>query len=234
MSRSKAEVADTKGVRDRLRRFVKEWFSDWNDFTEKLVVPRTTSDGWRSKKGSSIPDSAWLLRLAQETNLSIDWLLLGEGPMLRQKTAANPREQVRNAIEAELRQTESLPPQLFQGTWDRMSIRADMDRLTIDDVVFRLAVDAVRVRFHETLRLVMHYALVAFVYDSFRRLHMSEEANDATRAEEARRRFQDVLAAPLGNDLNGLWRVLQLHGADLGLLRLPRQERVKSNAPTAK
>lgn len=227
MARSKAASADTAAVRARLRKFVREHYRNWHAFVEQLQVPRTTSDGWKSTKGSSMPDSAWLLRLAQYTNLSVDWLLLGEGTMLRHKPDANtPREQLRRVVEAELRQTENVTPQEFQAAWDRLLLRSDFE--VVDELVFEVAVDAVRQRFRETLRLVRHYALVVFVYQSFRNLHIAEEAKDPKRAQEARQRFEEVMAVPLDGDLDDLWRMFTLHAAEVGLLRPPRDLTLKA------
>jgi hypothetical protein len=64
-----------------------------------LPVNRQTLAGWRKRE--SVP-YVECIKLSQERGLSLDWLLTGEGPMLRGQSAqatvassepANPREQ---------------------------------------------------------------------------------------------------------------------------------------------
>ena len=214
MGRSKVRASDAAAIRDRLSEFVKKHYSSANDFEQRLQVPKSTCDTWRSAGGTSIPDTYWLFRIAQESNLSIDWLLLGQGPMLRHRSAQTPVEQLRRAVEAELRQTEGLPPDEFEAAWDRLIVRGDFQAM--DEQVFKLAVEGVRERFHEQLRLARHYAGLAWVYEAFRHLHEAEMARDPERAEQARRRFVQLLAVPLDGDMEALWRIFNVQRAELG------------------
>ncbi len=194
MPKSKVTPRDAKGIRDRLKGFARRYGS-WAEFLRRLKVPRTTGIAWSRLGSPGVPEVPILLRLAREANINLNWLLLGEGPELRERQADDPAERVKAALEAELRQSEDATPEEFQAAWDRMMLRGDWS--TVEDVVLKLAVEGVRPRFQENLRLVRHYAGLALIYNDLVRVLEAYKTIDPARAEPLIRRVERLLSAPL-------------------------------------
>jgi hypothetical protein len=102
---------------------------------------------------------------------------------------------VKAALEAELRQSEDANPAEFQAAWDRMMFRGDWSK--VEDVVLKLAVDGVRPRFQENLRLVRHYAGLVHVYNGLREVLEAYSAKDPKRAAPLIRQVERLLSEPL-------------------------------------
>ena len=194
LPKSKVTPRDARGVRDRLKGFARRYGS-WAEFLRRLKVPRTTGIAWSRLSTPGVPEVPFLLRLAREGNVNLNWLLLGEGPELRERQAEDPAERVKAALEAELRQSEDANPEEFQAAWDRMMLRGDWSK--VEDVVLKLAVDGVRPRFQENLRLVRHYAGLAHVYNGLRQVLEAYSARDPKRAAPLIRQVELLLARPL-------------------------------------
>ena len=194
MPKSKVAPRDAKGIRDRLKAFAGRYGS-WAKFLHRLRVPRTTGIAWSRVGSPGVPEVPFLLRLAREGNVNLNWLLLGEGPVLRERPADDPAERVKAALEAELRQSEDASPEEFQAAWDRMMFRGDWSK--VEDVILKLAVDGVRPRFHENLRLVRHYAGLAHVYNGLRQVLEAYSARDPKRAAPLIKQVERLLAEPL-------------------------------------
>jgi len=92
-----------------------------------------------------------LLRLARETGLNLNWLLLGEPPELRITPQANPVEQVYAVIEAELRASEHVRAADFDFAWTQIKAHSDTANAHKDTVV-GLAVDGVRSVFQKMVQ----------------------------------------------------------------------------------
>lgn len=194
MPKSKVTPRDAKSIRDRLKAFARRYGS-WAEFLRRLKVPRTTGIAWSRQSSPGVPEVPFLLRLAREANVSLNWLLLGEGPELRERSADDPAERVKAALEAELRQSEDANAEEFQAAWDRMMLRGDWSE--VEDVVLKLAVDGVRPRFQENLRLVRHYAGLAHVYNGLRDVLEAYNAADPKRAAPLLKQVERLLSEPL-------------------------------------
>jgi len=158
--RSRVKGQDAKAISQRLKDFVAKRYGSWEAFYKGLSISRTTADAWRGKT-PSVPDPLFLLHLGREANVNLDWLLLGRGHELFEYSADTPAERVENAIEAELRNTEDATFGEFGAAWDRLHYRGDFSQR--ENVVLQLAVEGVRPRFQENLRMVRHYAGVMHV-----------------------------------------------------------------------
>lgn len=194
MPKSKVTPRDAKSIRDRLKAFAGRYGS-WAEFLRRLKVPRTTGIAWSRLDRPGVPEVPFMLRLAREANINLNWLLLGEGPELRERTTDDPAERVKAALEAELRQSEDASSEEFRAVWDRMMVRGDWSK--VEDVVLKLAVDGVRPRFQENLRLVRHYAGLAHVYNGLRELLEAYNAKDPKRAAPLIRQVERLLSEPL-------------------------------------
>lgn len=69
-----------------------------------IGVGHSTASAWFSKD-PTIPDTVWLMRLADRQRLSIDWLLFNEGEMLRAEGSPGRSvwQRLRSTLMAELR-----------------------------------------------------------------------------------------------------------------------------------
>lgn len=100
----KRESSLPREIRERLREYVRD-YCDGNssEFARRMGVARTTVTGWFSDKPHT-PDIGQLVALATNGNINLNWLLVGELPVLR--GAPHPDEQVpqrfRAAIVAQL------------------------------------------------------------------------------------------------------------------------------------
>lgn len=116
-SRERQEVGGRRPVRrkdalaisNRLREYIEGRYGKRYQFIKKKrddgkEWAHSTVMGW-FRKDPRVPDTAQLLRLAREENLSLDWLLLGHGPTLRQGPVQPDAldECLRSHVVAELR-----------------------------------------------------------------------------------------------------------------------------------
>lgn len=198
MPRTSPSREDAKAISRRLKEFAQGRFGTWERFYTQLHVKRTTAVAWCSKD-PSVPDAAALLDLARKTNLSLNWLLLGEGPELR---IDPPRgdldaDKVEAVIQAELRQSGGADgEQEFEGAWMAMKVREDFTQFKRPDVILHLAVEGVRPRFDEALRAVRHYAKFARVMNTLPAA--AEHAGNPARAAKIRQLFREI-GVPLIN-----------------------------------
>src|SRR5574341_519710 len=92
------------GFQDRARKAIKHRFGSVYAFEKRGVIPKPTIRGWLREKKPRLPFTPALLTLAQQTDASLNHLLLNEGPPLRGQIAT-PQDleaNVRAHIEAEL------------------------------------------------------------------------------------------------------------------------------------
>jgi len=81
--RRKVPAPEATRICARLRQFVREHYGTLYELREVIGLPKSTMQGWTRSKGPQTPDTATLLVLAREARLSLNWLLLGEGPERR-------------------------------------------------------------------------------------------------------------------------------------------------------
>jgi hypothetical protein len=153
MPRKRPPNKDAEAICRRLNQFVHQRYGSWAVFEDQFGVARTTRIAWSRRKSPAVPEVAHLLRLARETNLNLNWLLLGEPPDVRVAIAQNPVEQFYAVIEAELRASEHVSPQDFQFAWEQIKAHSDIANQHKDTVV-GLAVDGVRPVFHQMIQWV--------------------------------------------------------------------------------
>lgn len=143
MPKTKVSKDDARAIGERLRDFALRRYESWEEFCRKVGVPRTTGIAW-AKKEPSVPEGRSLLELARKTNLNLNWLLLGEGPELREKEATTDRGQLLAAIQAQLRATTDASDDEHEAVWERM--------LKHSTAILRLAVEGVRPQYREWVK----------------------------------------------------------------------------------
>lgn|SRR5574341_1441878 len=153
MARKRPAARDAEAMSRRLNHFVHQRYGSWAAFEEGFRLARTTRIAWSRRKNPSVPEVAHLLRLARETNLNLNWLLLGEPPELRISAAENLVEQFYAVIEAELRASEPVSNVDFDYAWTQIKAHSDIANRHQDTIV-GLAVDGVRPVFHKILQWV--------------------------------------------------------------------------------
>lgn len=83
MARVRMIKADLTALAERLEEVVRTvMVTSWEGFARRVRVASSTCTGWKNKKNA--PDTAALIRIARASGVSLDWLLLGEGPELRE------------------------------------------------------------------------------------------------------------------------------------------------------
>lgn len=148
MPKAKVPASDAKAISQRLRDFARRRYGSWEEFCTELDVRRTTGIAWTTKD-PSVPEVRHLLNLARKANMSLNWLLLGEGPELREKPTATDRAQLLAAIQAELRATTDAREEEHELVWNRM--------LKLSNEMLKLAVEGVRPQYREWLRQVRQF-----------------------------------------------------------------------------
>ena len=148
MPRQRPTAKDAHAISRRLRHFVQQRYGSWAGFEKRFGVPRTTRLAWSRREQPSVPDVPQLLRLARETGINLNWLLLGEPPDVRITSQPNPVEQLYAVIEAELRASEHVRGADFDFAWTQIKAHSDIADAHKDTIV-GLAVDGVRPVFHQ-------------------------------------------------------------------------------------
>lgn len=100
-----------------------------------------------------------------------------------------PAGQVEAAIEAELRQSEAVTDEEFEAAWDLLTLLQSADG---EYTILRLAVDGVRPRFQECVRLVDHYARLAVLYNHARLVYERSRSFDSQAAEASLQEFRKL------------------------------------------
>lgn len=187
MPKTKVAARDARAITKRLKDFAVRRYGSWAEFLRRLNIGRTTGVAWaRVRRAPSVPEVPLLLRLARETNISLNWLLLGDGSELREGQGISQPGSFEAAIEAEFRQSESLDPEVFEAAWALLMLQGQGEGSSI----LGLAVDGVRSRFRECVRLADHYARLVVIYNHMRIAYELLQSHDAEQAEVSLREFQ--------------------------------------------
>lgn len=143
---------DMRAICDRLRDFVQDHYHGWAELERRLHVPKSTHVQWTRKKDPTIPEVPYLLAIAQDSKLSLDWLLFGEGAPLRTRSAITPEGQALAAVESELRRTTDATQDELDDVWSRLVIY----RTTKHGfrAAFQMAVEGLRPLYDDLLRQV--------------------------------------------------------------------------------
>jgi hypothetical protein len=150
MPRTGLPPHEALGVSRRLKEFATRRFGTFAAFLQRLRVQARTGKTWARRKTPTVPDVPSLVRFARETNLNLNWLLLGEGPEVRLRDATTPDGHLLATIEAELRATEGVTEDEARAVWNRLVIyRAPESGFR---AITFLAVEAVRPLYRELLR----------------------------------------------------------------------------------
>lgn len=93
-----------KEISERLSEFVHQRYDTRHRFEQVEGFNHSTVVSWFNPRRYSTPDTATLVQLAREKNLSLHWLLLGEGPEMRGTTVPTESlwDALRQAVVAEL------------------------------------------------------------------------------------------------------------------------------------
>lgn len=193
MGRAKVGKMDAHAFAMRLKGFAERRYGSWEKFWKEVGFSRTTADAWRGLS-PSVPDPPSLLILARKANINLNWLLLGRGHELFEYPDTSPAERVENAIEAELRHSEKdVTFEEFNAAWERLHYRGDFSQR--EDMVLPLAVEGVRPRFQENLRLVRHYAGVVQVINSIPDALAESGPDGEEKAERVKQLLREALFA---------------------------------------
>jgi len=150
MSRTEGRLrrGDAVAISRRLKKYMRR-FGSQREFARRFDIPRSTLRSWTHREGPAVPDASYLLDLAADGNLSLDWLLLGEGTELRQRHTTTPQAALMAAIAAELKATESADDAAHEQGWARLELYGP-------DAVFSLTVEAVRPVYRQALLDLKH------------------------------------------------------------------------------
>src|SRR5262245_19329894 len=92
MPRSKPSAFEARAISGRLKEFAEQNYESVDGFVRALSLNPSTADAWLDQVTPRVPDSEALLRIGRKTMISLDWLLLGEGPVMRNQLGASPEE----------------------------------------------------------------------------------------------------------------------------------------------
>jgi hypothetical protein len=99
------------------------------------------------------------------------------------------------AIKAKLRPSVDATQEEFDAAWTRMVVDLS-GHVEKDDVVLSLAVEGVRARLEENLRLTRHYASVVGVYDSMCRTYDEYQPIAPDKADVLLTEFKSLAGLP--------------------------------------
>ncbi|MFI5398933.1 MAG: hypothetical protein ACHQ9S_25665 [Candidatus Binatia bacterium] len=133
---------DAVAICRRLKQFGPR-FGTWGQFCLRFDIPRTTLTAWLRMAAPAMPDPGYLLRMARDGNLNLNWLLLGEGTELRERRTETPRGHALAAIAAELRATEPADLADHEQAWAHLAIHSD--------AAFLRAVEAIRPEYRRVI-----------------------------------------------------------------------------------
>lgn len=150
MPRTRLPPREALAVSKRLKEFATRRFGTFAAFLNRLRVPSRTGKSWAKLKTPNVPDVPFLVRCARETNINLNWWLLGEGPEVREREATTPDGHLLATIEAELRATEGVTEDEADAVWNRLVIYRTAES-GYRAITF-LAVEAVRALYRELLR----------------------------------------------------------------------------------
>jgi hypothetical protein len=148
--RTKLPNREALAISKRLKEFATRRFESFAEFLRRHRIQPRTGKSWAKRGTPSVPDVPFLVRFAREANANLNWLLLGEGPDVRQREATTPDGQLLATIEAELRATEGVTEDEAQAVWNHLVIYRTAE-YGYRAITF-LAVEAVRPMYRELLR----------------------------------------------------------------------------------
>ncbi len=140
--RKRLSGLDYSAVRGRLGEYVKKVHGSWPKFGKAMGIPQSTWKGWERRTQGSMPNLAQLIVLVRRSALNLNWLLSGEGPMLRPNDVSTPEGQLVGVLEGYLRSFEGAEPHEALQVWAKMSILVD-DETGLPGI-FRAALEGVR------------------------------------------------------------------------------------------
>lgn len=111
MGRQRVPTSHAYQIRGRLVRFIRLYRQQSTArFADAAGLQQATVRKWLRKDDPVTPDVATLLEVARRTNLSLNYLVLGEGPMLREDHTPGdgPADQFRGQVVARLRAMEAI------------------------------------------------------------------------------------------------------------------------------
>ncbi|MGH8551096.1 MAG: hypothetical protein ACRERU_21330 [Methylococcales bacterium] len=152
MAKRKLEKREALAIRERLKQVVDQIHGgDWNRATRHAGIDRTTALSWRGSERQTVPDVTQLMKLAQRGQVSLDWLFLGKGSMLRcEEVADGVLPALRAMLVAEYTASEAAPTL----TMERAS-SSDWDAaLPPADTLYRLCVEFLRPLVREAMIVV--------------------------------------------------------------------------------
>lgn len=102
--RARPLATDIHAVRRRLESFIRSRYESVYEFTRALGLAPSTVQSWIRREAPKIPDASSLIFLARATGVSLNWLVLGEGPDLLGATATGTElaQDLRSTVVAEL------------------------------------------------------------------------------------------------------------------------------------
>jgi hypothetical protein len=95
------KIPGRKGIAQRLKEHLEVTGQSRAElFEEKLGVASSTAWEWLVLKDPVTPSLDYCIKLAKKENLNLNWLLLGEGPRLRE--VMDPEDSLANRLHAEV------------------------------------------------------------------------------------------------------------------------------------
>jgi transcriptional regulator with XRE-family HTH domain len=102
-------------IRDRLRQHIRERPGRTvHGFEKATGLESKTVEPWLRSENPVIPETVSLIRMAETVNLSIDWLLLGDEPPLRERQSSTIEEKLRARVIAVLRSVTDEPLEVLE------------------------------------------------------------------------------------------------------------------------
>ncbi len=149
MPRERVANKDAVAISRRLKELASHRYKSMAGLTRAYKLAARTAKGWMRKVKPSTPDLPFLVRLARKEEISLDWLLLGDGHMLRpNREVKTPYGHMLSLVETELRRSENPTKDEAARAWAHMvTYRTDSS----DEGIIDLAVGGVRPFYRETL-----------------------------------------------------------------------------------
>ena len=149
MPRKRLILKHRVGISRRLRAFARGNYGSQEEFYRKMGVDSKTGWTWFGKD-PKVPDLPTLARFAEKSNVSLDWLVMGDKPELRRRETTTGTGELLALLESVLRAQEAESEDEAEAAWNQMAVYRTEDRGF--DAILHLAANGVRPLYREMLR----------------------------------------------------------------------------------
>lgn len=205
MPRHRLQAKDAAAISRRLKELASHRYKSMAALVQAYKIFPRTAKGWARRVKPSVPDLPFLVKLAREERISLDWLLLGEGDMLRpeHEEVTTPYGHMLSLLEIELRKSEKATKREATQAWAQMAVyRTESSGF---DAILDLAVEGVRPLYRSILLQHRVFDLASRMFggwaDAWQKGEDVDEGELRRRAEEYSKKMSQKIKRMVGDTI---------------------------------